>query len=62
MWNARRYTGRVVREILISEGLTPEYASYFAGLTLEELDEVAASFKFENCKQRKGLNEIIRPK
>jgi hypothetical protein len=49
-----------LRNILLSEELYPEYAEYFRDLSLEELDELAASFKFENCKQREGLNTVLR--
>ncbi|KAG8920426.1 hypothetical protein FRC00_010049, partial [Tulasnella sp. 408] len=59
---AKRHISRVLREMLLSEAMTAEYASYFAPLSEAELDKVAASFKFENCSQRKGLNEAIRPK
>lgn len=59
-WRIEGHVHRVMRETLFSEILTWEYASYFEGKTLEELDELAASFKFENCIQRKGLNEILR--
>lgn len=52
----------MVRNILMSEELYSEYAAYFEGLSLEELDKMAASFKFENCLQRKGLNDAIKPK
>jgi hypothetical protein len=52
--------GRVLRNILLSEELYPEYAEYFRDLSFEELDELAASFKFENCKQREGLNKVLR--
>lgn len=48
--------------MLLSEALVDEYASYFVGLSDEQLDQVAASFKFENCLQREELNEAIRPK
>jgi len=61
-WNAQKHIRRVLREMLLAEALTDEYASYFAGLSYEELDTVAASFKLENCIQRKGLNDTIRPK
>ena len=40
--------------------MTLEYASYFEGKSLKELDELAASFKLENCTRRNGLNEILR--
>lgn len=59
---AKRHISRVLREMLLSEAMTVEYASYFAPLSEAQLDKVAASFKFENCLQRKGLNDAIRPK
>jgi hypothetical protein len=61
-WNPTHHVERLIRNILLSDGLYPEYASYFDGLSFEELDALAASFKFENCIQREELNEIIRPK
>ena len=62
MWNVTTHVGRVLRNILLSEELYPEYAAHFEGLSFEELDELAASFKFENCVQRQGLNDAIKPK
>ncbi|KAG8747353.1 hypothetical protein FRC10_001532 [Ceratobasidium sp. 414] len=59
-WRVNKHVGRLLRNILISEELTPEYASYFEGLSLQELDDMAASFKFENCVQREGLNKVLR--
>jgi hypothetical protein len=59
-WRIEGHVHRVMRETLFSEVLTWEYASYFEGKTLEELDALAGSFKLENCIQRKGLNEILR--
>ena len=59
-WRIEGHLHRVVRETLLSEILAWEYASYFEGKTLDELDELAASFKFENCVQREGLNQILR--
>ncbi|CAE6505340.1 unnamed protein product [Rhizoctonia solani] len=59
-WKVGKHVGRLVRNILISEELTPEYASHFDGLSFEELDNLAASFKFENCTQRSGLNKVLR--
>ena len=50
----------MIREMLVSELLTYEYASYFEGKSMEELDELAASFKLENCLRRGGLNEILQ--
>ncbi|KAG9077771.1 hypothetical protein FS749_010304, partial [Ceratobasidium sp. UAMH 11750] len=59
-WRVNKHVGRLLRNMLISEELTPEYASYFEGLSLRELDDLAASFKFENCVQREGLNKVLR--
>jgi hypothetical protein len=59
-WGLEGHVNRVLRELLISELLTYEYASYFEGKSMEELDELAASFKFDNCLQRKGLNDILK--
>jgi len=61
-WNVTTHVGRVLRNILLSEELYPEYAAYFEGLSFDDLEAMAASFKFENCKQRQGLNEAIKPK
>lgn len=59
-WKIEGHVHRVLRETLFSEIMTWEYASYFEGKTLEELDELAASFKLANCVKREGLNEILR--
>ncbi|KAG9004711.1 hypothetical protein FRB94_002553 [Tulasnella sp. JGI-2019a] len=61
-WKPNKHVGRLIRNILLSEELYPEYAAYFEGLSFEELDQMAASFKFENCIQRQGLNDAIKPK
>ncbi|GHJ89604.1 hypothetical protein NliqN6_6006 [Naganishia liquefaciens] len=59
-WNERRYLRRVVRETLLSESLCAEYAEYFRGKSMEELDELARSFELGRCVQRDRLNEILR--
>ncbi|KAL7420963.1 Endo-1,4-beta-xylanase 5 [Cryptotrichosporon argae] len=59
MWKAEKHIGRVVRNILISEELVHEYCAYFKGKSLDELDALAKSFSFDNCQQRKRLNEIL---
>ncbi|KAF8332676.1 glucan 1,3-beta-glucosidase [Cantharellus anzutake] len=51
---------RVTRHILLSDSLCGEYAELFRGLTMEELDALAASFKYENCVQRQELNQILK--
>lgn len=60
MWKTDKHLGRIVRNCLMSEELCAEYASYFEGKTEAELDELAKSFSYENCKQRVTLNEILQ--
>ena len=45
---------------MVSEYLIPEWARHFKGKAMEELDELAKSFLFENCFKREGLNEALR--
>ncbi|KAL7415884.1 glycoside hydrolase superfamily [Mrakia frigida] len=60
MWNTSTHVGRLVRNILLSEELYPQFAEYFKDLSFDQIDALAASFALENCKQREGLNEILR--
>jgi len=59
-WGIEGHVHRVLRENLISEYLTVEYAKCFEGMSNEQLDAMAKSFHLDNCVQRKGLNEILR--
>lgn len=58
-WGLKGHLGNAVRELLFSEFLVWEYASYFKGKSFEELDDLAASFKLSNCIRRDGLNAIL---
>lgn len=60
IWTFERQVERVVRECLLSEYMGWEMAEVFRGKTEEELDALAASFKFENCVLRDELNDILR--
>ncbi|KAK8875109.1 endoglucanase C [Apiospora arundinis] len=60
IWTFERQVERVVRECLLSEYLGWELAELFRGKTRDELEALAASFALRNCKQREGLNEILR--
>jgi endoglucanase len=51
---------RGIRSITMAEYMIPEWAEYFRGKSFEELDELAASWKFENCVQRERLNETLK--
>lgn len=60
VWSFDRQFERVIRECLLLEYLGKEFAELFTSKTYEELDELAASFRFENCVPREGLNAILR--
>jgi hypothetical protein len=59
-WSFERHVERSVRECLLSEYLGWEMAELFEGKSMNDLDELAGSFKFENCVLREELNEILR--
>ncbi|EJD42733.1 glycoside hydrolase [Auricularia subglabra TFB-10046 SS5] len=59
-WTLRRRVARFARNTLVAEFLIREWADLFRGKTRDELDEIAASFTFENCVQRTQLNEILQ--
>jgi aryl-phospho-beta-D-glucosidase BglC (GH1 family) len=60
IWAIDDYVDRVLRDMLLSQYLTNEFAEYFEDLSFEELEEMAASFKFENTVVRKQLVEILQ--
>lgn len=59
-WTMKDYIARVLRDMLFSQYAQHEYAELYAGLSFEELDELAACFKIENCVKREELNAILR--
>ncbi len=59
IWTIKDYVQRVSRELVLSQYLGYEFADYFKDLSFDELDELAASFKFENVQQRSELNKIL---
>lgn len=58
-WRMHMHVFRGIRGITMSEYMIPEWAEYFRGKTFDELDELAASWKIENCVQRERLNELL---
>jgi hypothetical protein len=60
VWTFSDRIGRIYRNIMLAEFLVAEWAEHFRGLNEEELDELAGSFRFENCSKREGLNEVLR--
>ncbi|EJD34486.1 glycoside hydrolase [Auricularia subglabra TFB-10046 SS5] len=59
LWPWKIRVARLARSILVAEFMVDEWADYFRGKTEEELDAIAASFKFENCLKRDTLNAIL---
>jgi hypothetical protein len=51
---------RAVRNILLAEPLVEEFYPLLQGLDFDEIDELMASFLFENCSPRAGLSQIIK--
>ncbi|KAL8297964.1 hypothetical protein RB597_007054 [Gaeumannomyces tritici] len=58
-WDTTRHLHRNVLEVFVAGSFSNEFASLFEGMSLEDLDECAKSFAFENCLQREGLNRIM---
>ncbi|KAH9220220.1 glycoside hydrolase superfamily [Leptodontidium sp. 2 PMI_412] len=59
-WRMNMHVFRGIRGITLAEYLIPEWAEYFRCKSFQELDELAASWKFENCVGRERLNETLR--
>jgi endoglucanase len=55
----QREIGLLVRHILISEALVPEYCNLFKDLSEEQLVALAQSFRFENYVKRTRLENIL---
>jgi len=58
-WHTQRHVVRATLECFLAQAFADEFASLFKDFSLEELEEAAQSFKFENCVQRGGLNKIM---
>ncbi|KAF6741194.1 endo-1,4-beta-glucanase [Ephemerocybe angulata] len=59
VWKWEDRVARLARNILVSEYLVREWAEHFIGLSEEEIEEVARSFRFDNCLKRDGLNKVL---
>ncbi|TFY76290.1 hypothetical protein EWM64_g7723 [Hericium alpestre] len=59
-WSLEERVNRLARATLVAEFLVREWAEYFRGMEEDELEEMAKSFRFENCLKREGLNEVLR--
>lgn len=59
-WRMHMHVFRGIRGITMAEYMIPEFADYFKDKSFEELDELAASWKIENCVQRERLNSLLK--
>ncbi|ETS84594.1 hypothetical protein PFICI_02619 [Pestalotiopsis fici W106-1] len=60
IWPFAQHITRAVRNCVLSEFLSDEFAELFADKTEAELEALAGSFKLENCVMRDGLNQNLR--
>lgn len=59
-WPIERHFERIIRECLLSEYLGMEFAELFKDKSESELEDLAASFSFQNCITRDTLNDVLR--
>jgi hypothetical protein len=59
-WTYEKRVAILARATLLAEYMVKEWAEHMRGMDEEQLEGLAKSFQFENCKQREGLNEILR--
>ena len=59
-WSVDERVARLARTILVAEFLVKEWAQHFVGKDEGDLEELAKSFRFENCVTRDGLNKVLR--
>ncbi len=58
-FDAQWQINRAVRHILLAEPLIEDFYPLLSGLDFNEIDELMASFLFENCAPRQELVQII---
>ena len=59
-FGAQWQINRVVRHILLAEPLIEDFYPLLNGLDISEIDDLMASFKYENCSPRTELVDIIK--
>ncbi|KAK9418889.1 putative Glycoside hydrolase family 5 domain-containing protein [Seiridium unicorne] len=60
LWPFAQHITRAVRNCVLSEFPSDEFAELFANKTEEELEAIASSFKLENCIMRDALNDNLK--
>lgn len=59
-FDAKWQINRTVRHILLAEPLIEDFYPLLQGLTLDEIDELMASFQYKSCSPREELIQIIK--
>ncbi|KIH99387.1 glycoside hydrolase family 5 [Streptomonospora alba] len=59
-WGRRQFVAGLVRHILLAEPLVERFGDAFAGVSPEEAEQLAASFRFAHCVERTPLSEVLR--
>jgi hypothetical protein len=59
-FGAEFFINRLVPQILMAEALLPEFGELFRDMDEPAIDEMMQSFRFENCRRREDLVELIR--
>jgi endoglucanase len=59
-FGAQWQINRIVRHILLAEPLIEDFQPLLQGLNLTEIDELMASFQYQNCSPRQELIRIIK--
>jgi endoglucanase len=59
-FGVKRHIDQLVRHVLLAEPLVKEFAELFRNVSVEEIDTLMRSFRFENCARRDRLAEILR--
>ncbi|KAF8544807.1 hypothetical protein BDD12DRAFT_722918, partial [Trichophaea hybrida] len=59
LWKFENWIRRISRKILLTEYIVNEWADHFKDMDEVQLDEIAQSFKFDNCILRDELNKVL---
>jgi hypothetical protein len=59
-WGSQRWIHLIVRHILLAEPMVADFGRCFEGLSPDEAEALADSFRLDRCVQRRRLVEILR--
>ncbi|MCA2218317.1 glycoside hydrolase family 5 protein [Jidongwangia harbinensis] len=58
-WNKQRWIQGLLRHVMLAEPLVDDFAACFRGVTPEQAEELADSFRVDRCVRREPLLEIL---